>query len=590
MNSRLKMPSASGRALYFALFAVGVILLFLRNPHPVFNPIVYAEDGVWTALALREGWLDAFLFSREDYFVFLNTLLLLVSLLIAMAVGGGTIEALPYSIAAVSYSFFSMFAIFVFATVKSVSSSKTGLFAFLLVLLIPLGATQNEIIGRILQIGFFVPALSVMLFFWRDKFESRYKRGAIDVAIFISAGTNPVVFVLAFFYLSYRLYCEQFALRRFLHSNALLIALLSLLAITILPRMVGGGSGGIPVGFAAENLVEAVFARSILYPLVFPWYSKLSDSVALVLFAVFATFVFVSIRCAVTHDSRKLIYLLIGSVVVYTALTMVMRSGLTVFLNDYQATFPDRYFMGINVLISILIAVCLAQLLSNEKARVVGILLFALVASVYVFKGGRIFEWERSRMPIGDSATFHDQICFSQTSSGMADIQIYPVLPNWKMLIPQRYIEKTHCVLAAEQEVGLDGPAATNEMVATAPLTMQSSLQLNLHQISDKDELAAIEVLFGTHMRDNPGDAALVFETSDGKRVDLEFSLSDLQDNTYKRFSVPEGSYLPAEVESLTGSGVSVWEVRSETGEVFSCINFLRSDGELVHTPGCPVH
>ncbi len=46
------------------IFLFGMVFLFLRNPDPFFNPIIYAEDGTWTALALREGWLHALIYSR----------------------------------------------------------------------------------------------------------------------------------------------------------------------------------------------------------------------------------------------------------------------------------------------------------------------------------------------------------------------------------------------------------------------------------------------------------------------------------------------------------------------------------------------
>jgi hypothetical protein len=452
MSSDIKFSSA----LYFLLFLFGVAFLFLRNPDPIFNPIVYAEDGTWIALGLREGWGEALWSAREDYFVFLNILLLFISTCIATTVGNGTIENLPYAIAFVSFSFFSAFGILVFATLKSVSSTIFATLGFVLSLMIPLGISQNEIIGRIIQVGFFAPAIAAMLFFWRTQYQEDWKKYAIDIAIILSAGTNPVVFVLAFFYYLRVYFSARFSFVWVLKHNLFSIALLSILAIATFSRM--KGSSAIPDNFVLSNLFEASISRSILYPLIFPWYRQFSDFSSLGFFLLFVLIVFIALRTSTNSEAKELTYSVITTTIIYLVLTFLMRRGLTGFLNHYQTTFPDRYFMGINVLVLLLVVLCIAQLVSNHKTRLLGVFLSVGIVLVYGLNYSQIFEWKASKLPLRGPFTFEEQICLSDVVANIAEIQIYPELPKWKMFIPKEYIEKKRCIFNSYEDLGVARP------------------------------------------------------------------------------------------------------------------------------------
>lgn len=572
--------------LYSVLFLAGVFLLFLRNPDPVINPVVYAEDGTWVALGLREGWIAAFAFSRPDYFVFLNTLLLYISTIISTVTNGGLIDRLPYAIAFVSYSFYSAFALLVFITVKRVSSGFFGLFAFLLVLMLPLGTTQNEIIGRVLQIGFFMPALALMFFFWRDRCGGASTRIVIDLAIFISAGTNPVVFVLAFLYFLYVLNLNNFNYISVIKNNVLLISLLSALAVAIVPRL--GGHGGVPGDFVVRNVIEAVTARSILFPFVFPWYGELSNVLSLSIISVFALVIVIAIRVSSNIEAKKLTYALVATTIIYTFLTVLMRPGLTGLLNSYQTSFPDRYFMGINVLISMLIVLVVIQLFNCIKTKVLGVIVGFSVVLVYIYGNSAIFEYKESRLPIRNHLSFKDQVCLSEQVSGSYKIQIYPELPNWIMLIPAKFVSKADCGFQSYDELGLSRPGDEYRMIPTPPLEKNKSIPISIFGLATRKPFSRIEVMFGTHMRLNSGDAQLILIGSDGRSEKIVFPLSHLQDNRYQVFEVPEGTYVSGEIQALTGQGVSVWESHNQDGKVLSCLKFKYLNGAIGFTPGCP--
>lgn len=573
-------------ARYSALFLAGVALLFLRNPDPITHPIVFAEDGTWTALGLREGWLVAFAFSRTDYFVFLNTLLLYVSSVLSRATGGGSINYLPYAIAVVSYSFYSAFAVLVFSTVKRVSSPLFAIFGFLLVLMIPLGNTQNEVIGRILQVGFFMPAIALMLFFWRERCDRVIVRRCIDLAIFVAAGTNPVVFVVAFAYFLYALFLRKIDLISILKNHVLLILLLSALAIAMLFRAPGEQS--IPGAFVAGNLVEAIVARSILFPIVFPWYGALSNTLSLLIFAIFVVIVVAAMRVPGNPEIKGLIGAVATTIVVYTLLTIVMRPGLTGLLNQYRTSFPDRYFMGINVLVSMLIVLVIAQLACAARLRMLCAFVSVSIVFVYAYGIPAIFELGKSRMPIRTHLSFVGQMCVTEKNGDFYDIQIYPELPKWHMRIPAKYVNQAACKFHSYEDLGLARPGREYKMIPSAPLSKETSVGFNFFDFPTKRPMSRVGIMFGTYSRVNSGEARLILKNAQGGFEKIDFSLESLVDNQYRSFEVPEGVYVSGEIRSVTGSGVSVWESLDQTGNTLGCATFRFVDGSEGFTPGCP--
>lgn len=105
----------------------------------------------------------------------------------------------------------------------------------------------------------------------------------------------------------------------------------------------------------------------------------------------------------------------------------------------------------------------------------------------------------------------------------------------------------------------------------------------------DTNELRRIGVMFGTHVRQNPGEAELAISSGDGSVYRQEFSLSELVDNRYQYFDVPAGKYISGEIRSVSGIGVSAWESHDDNGEVLTCISYEYVDGKYGFTPGCPL-
>lgn len=127
-----------------ALFIVGLLVLCIRNPDPFLNPILYTEDGAWLGLAFSKGWLYTFFNAKEGYFVLGNLLLLWAAETGANVLCGDSLICLPQAIGIVSLAFYSFIATLAFVATKDVASFAVRLMLFVMLLLLPLGDSSNE--------------------------------------------------------------------------------------------------------------------------------------------------------------------------------------------------------------------------------------------------------------------------------------------------------------------------------------------------------------------------------------------------------------------------------------------------------------
>jgi hypothetical protein len=131
------------------------------------------------------------------------------------------------------------------------------------------------------------------------------------------------------------------------------------------------------------------------------------------------------------------------------------------------------------------------------------------------------------------------------------------------------------------------------KMIPSAPLSEVDSIKLKIHKnltgTGKNRRLISLDIMFGTHVRVNPGVAQLVLERGSGEKINIDFSLSELLDNRYRRFNIPEDSYVAGEIKWLTGGGISAWESHNEKGEALTCMKYVFSDGSRGATPGCSI-
>lgn len=421
-----------GLALGCTLFFAGLVLCWLRAPDSLINPILYTEDAVWTGQALQNGWADAFINAKPGYLVWGNILLLWLSSQLSVLACGDAIVCMPETVSFVSYGFYAGLATILFFAAPKSSGWKLRLAWYLAVFLLPLGETSNEIFGRISNIGYYVVALTAGLMLLRSRSRSPF-RFIADAIILLCVATNPAAIVVIGAGLVIYYVANREALSEILKRDWFLIAGTAILSVWIAVLM--AGAGGTRVGeYEPATMVEVVFARSVLYPFVFPFYDLMSDGWTLALMAVLVLLlggIAFSLREREKTVTALIIFLAFLS---FWAMTILLRPSLTQQLVDYSTTFPDRYFAGINLCLMLLVF-----FLVNEGWRRGGLfqvpsgLLLGVLAILYMNQIPVLFEITSTGTRT--LVTFRQQICLSATSDVFTKgnehvsipVEIYPM-------------------------------------------------------------------------------------------------------------------------------------------------------------------
>lgn len=128
------------------------------------------------------------------------------------------------------------------------------------------------------------------------------------------------------------------------------------------------------------------------------------------------------------------------------------------------------------------------------------------------------------------------------------------------------------------------------KMIASVQLSKEVAIPLAIPLLDEDDfgKFTSIGILFGTYMRDNPGEAELLLNARDGSIYRQKFNLLDLIDGNYKNFKILANSYISGEIRFLSGGGVSVWEVHSDSGQVLACLNIISNRNKNLSIQGCP--
>jgi hypothetical protein len=408
------------------------------------NPVIYAEDGSWAGLGLTQGWYQALAHARNDYLVVGNVLLLWLAATCSTALFGNPLAHLPESIAVVSYLFYSGTAVLTIWAFRDSLPGPLRAATFLLLLMLPLGMTQNVIIGRLVQAGFVMPYVATLLLYAKGRQYSGARAAVIDVLILIAALTNPVVIALTLVCLAVDALASASTLRSVLARNKWLAASMAAAAILVFSRMLGKDRAHL-LDFDPTHLFEAVCARSLLYPFVFPWYDKLHDAATAMLLVIWLGVVVLGFFASRDKSARRaMLFLACGLATTATA-TFIMRPGLTSLLRGYSSTFPDQYFMGLNIFSLVLVMLALSQivgLIPAHKNIVAGLAAAPLVA-LYFCHAGMIFESSGSRFPMKASATFDENLRAAKWPHGsaVAQIPIAPEDPPWSMKVPVRWLD-----------------------------------------------------------------------------------------------------------------------------------------------------
>ena len=435
---------------YIIMLLIAFVTLYIRNLDSLMNPIMYTEDAKWLGIAFSKGWIHTFIYAKEGYFVWLNLIFLFISEKISYLVSGSEILNLPYTISFVSFSFYSFVPTFTFFITKNILNIYLRWLLFFAIIFLPMGDSSNEIFGRLSNIGYYIVFLATLFFYVRINVINYYKILIIDFILFIFFGTNPAVIILACLYLSYELF-YRVNIKTFIVKNLSLIILLLIFILLLLTLSSKSGSS-VTGSFNFDSIVEVSIARSILYPFIFASYHNLNDFITIIfglLLIVFVTYSYIS-----SYRSKKLRTLFnfaIISFFVFYILTLYMKQSLTQQLSGYVTTFPDRYFIGLNLLIIFIIILSFESLLHKRKAISCGGGIYLVL--YYILNLNWIIEYNEPRMNIMKNLNWQETVCSTYFNNKNLHKELYfldAYFYGWTMQVPTRFLNndiiKNFCI------------------------------------------------------------------------------------------------------------------------------------------------
>jgi len=430
---------------YLSLLAVGIFLLVVRNADPILNPIIYTEDGLWSGMAMTHGWLHTFFYAKEGYLVWGNLIALWISNIFSFVLCGDRLICLPQGIAYTSYIYFSSIAVLSFFATKSYLRTEIRILLFMLFIFLPLGDSSNEIFGRLSNIGYYLVFVSLILILIREDQVTFTSKSLIDAALIVCMATNPVCILLVFFHL---LMTSIFKLQhthvlRLVRENLFLVIGFLIISIIVAVKKATAQGSAITGEFNVENIIEVVFARSILYPFIFPFYTSLNNLICIAIFLMWSLLIGFGFYLS-AKKARIIMLLSTLSMLVYLAFTIYMRQSLTEQLGNYSVTFPDRYFMGINIMVVFITLMSLNAMI-NSRYKSFSYLVIIFVGGEYIYNLNFIVEYKSPRFPIAMHERLDDQICLNSGANWLdqpANL-IMPTPNGWGMEIPPEYVRRS---------------------------------------------------------------------------------------------------------------------------------------------------
>jgi hypothetical protein len=458
--------------LFLAATAAAFVVFFIRGPAAYLHPILYTEDGVWTSLIYRRGFWHALFHARQDYHVVGNILGLGLGMRACEQFCAGNVLELPRCYAIVSYLFFAVTVSLPVLLLRKQLAPPYLLAVWLLGCFLPIGGSGMEILGRISNIGYaFVYIGFVLIWFRNCVARTRLEFASTDLGLLACVATNPICFVLlpaTVWPVIVQLVGQRRPLREVIRSPGMasLAALAVCSAAVLVKPLTNEQRPNPPFPLTTAVAVEMGVARNALFPLVWPVYEHLSTATSLLVAVVV-------IGCMARMGSRdrRMVYAAGVGLLALTSLVLVaMRPDLRRTVDDYQCTFPDRYYYGHN-LVAVLLLVTLAadvavRLRGSPRWRRLPDALLAgfVVACIVRQAAGGISHDQFHNMEIG---TFADCVRTAQDAQryvtaagrrhpqgGYLLIETYARFADgtgWRMTLPRSLVERLPPQLAARK-------------------------------------------------------------------------------------------------------------------------------------------
>lgn len=433
------------------IFALAVSILIARTTTTFIVPVLYAEDGIWASQVSQEGLLVSLGNGRSDYFVAPHVFLIWVSLKVSQIITGSQFLILPQVISATStlvVSFVILVIVYAFPTKSNLSRlGMTALFS-----LLPFGLTQNETLGRILQLSHLLPAFAVALVLLREKTKTPLTLFALDFFLVLSALGNPAIVVFPVFLF----------LREIVRSKNIGVSLQKfgfLLGTSFVILFFTFTRPKTPSAFGSdyfhpENFIKTFIGRALLYPFTHAWYSSLNDFLAILILSL-AVIGLLWLRRSIRNsnvDKANLDSAFI-CLILYWLTMVISRSGLTQFTTSYEVTIPDRYYWGINLL-ALFVFFGYLQLPQKPKRMLQNLFVYTLMFLVsiqtvfniqHIIHPSADLEWSAPMGSISlNSSTYSSQFCRAAVEGNLATVNIAP-FPEWKIKVAKSELAYFKC-------------------------------------------------------------------------------------------------------------------------------------------------
>lgn len=432
------------------LLIVGVFLLIFRNADPLLNPLLYTEDGMWLGMGMTHGWAYTFYYAKDGYLVWGNLITLWFANAGSQIFCNDRLICLPEAVAVISYIFFSFLAVLSFFFTKSYLHIGARVALFLLIIFIPLGDSSNEILGRLSNIGYYFVFISLILIIIRDAQTSFTSKFIIDVALIICMATNPVCIPLILFYLASSFITSKKTFFCANYNLFLSIGFLLLLSIFVIKRITALETA-VKGQLNFDNLIEVILARSILYPFIFPFYAHLNNLITIGLFTLWGILIGLGFFTA-DKVTRKILLISLASLLLNLMTTIFMRQSLTEQLDNYTVTFPDRYFMGINIIVIFITLISLNSLFINNH-KVFSCAIYILIIFLYTSNFRSIIEYKSPKLPITMDEKLIDQVCLNVGSNWLEkspNVFIITSTP-WSIEVPSKTLQESALKLECQR-------------------------------------------------------------------------------------------------------------------------------------------
>lgn len=407
------------------LFIVAFLLFSLRNLDPITYPSVYAEDGLWVGDLLSKGFYETGFNSRVfpvvGFIIFYQIAIWFTDFFLR-----GNLYYLPLIIFLIS----NLFSASIVAIAVGILRNRLpvwGIAAIVVsILLLPVGTDTNEIYGRILNLGFMFPYLQALLLLPLF-FPKRHWLIIVPSLTFslLSGLTFPVGIGVAGI-------ASTLLILKFLQQQnrrdliaAVLVGFTALLPLLTLTGQTFSDPGAATMPLKVEAWIEFSVARTILYPLVFWFYGSLNDTGVLILLTLVVIGLITQLWRTKKINSLPIattgypLYFFWSVTLLNLVAMLGMRSGLSSIFNNYESTFPDRYFTGLNLLFftSMLLTACRSK--SGQAVAIIITLPLLITAAAR-------FELIKPMMHWHSVPSWTESICKAKSNGPKTYVQIAP--------------------------------------------------------------------------------------------------------------------------------------------------------------------